>query len=85
MASRASPASDISRSGSTVSAGIFKGLGHEGSARLAFLLVGSVAAFLTACPVTRLLVECVENRTLIPFAIHCSVARPGSRARFALA
>ncbi|MER5547921.1 undecaprenyl-diphosphate phosphatase [Streptomyces sp. NPDC002589] len=30
--------SGISRSGSTISAGIFKGLGHEDSARFAFLL-----------------------------------------------
>ncbi|MDT0470152.1 undecaprenyl-diphosphate phosphatase [Streptomyces gibsoniae] len=103
----------ISRSGSTISAGIFKGLGHEDSARFAFLLatpviggaallklppllgaqgnglrgpllVGSVAAFVAAYLATRFLVRYFENRTLIPFAIYCSVAGLGSLAYFAI-
>ncbi|MET8957476.1 undecaprenyl-diphosphate phosphatase [Streptomyces sp. NPDC004129] len=103
----------ISRSGSTISAGIFKGLGHEDSARFAFLLAtpviggaallklppllgaqgnglrgpllaGSVAAFVAAYFATRFLVRYFENRTLIPFAIYCSVAGLGSLAYFAI-
>ncbi|WP_369390576.1 undecaprenyl-diphosphate phosphatase [Streptomyces sp. CG1] len=104
----------ISRSGSTISAGIFKGLSHEDSARFAFLLAtpviggaallklppllgsqgnglrgpllaGSVAAFVAAYLATRFLVKYFENRTLIPFAVYCSVAGLGSLAYFALA
>ncbi|MER6123239.1 undecaprenyl-diphosphate phosphatase [Streptomyces sp. NPDC001795] len=104
----------ISRSGSTISAGIFKGLGHEDSARFAFLLAtpviggaallklppllgaqgnglrgpllaGSLAAFVAAYLATRYLVRYFENRTLIPFAIYCSVAGLGSLAYFMLA
>ncbi|OLZ61293.1 undecaprenyl-diphosphatase [Streptomyces sp. IMTB 2501] len=104
----------ISRSGSTISAGIFKGLNHEDSARFAFLLAtpviggaallklppllgsqgdglrgpllaGSVAAFVAAYLATRFLVKYFENRTLIPFAIYCSVAGLGSLAYFTLA
>ncbi|MGN5379615.1 undecaprenyl-diphosphate phosphatase [Streptomyces lasalocidi] len=104
----------ISRSGSTISAGIFKGMGHEDSARFAFLLAtpviggaallklppllgaqgnglrgpllaGSVAAFVAAYLATRYLVRYFENRTLIPFAIYCSVAGLGSLAYFTLA
>ncbi|MGW2649969.1 undecaprenyl-diphosphate phosphatase [Streptomyces sp. NPDC001393] len=104
----------ISRSGSTISAGIFKGLGHEDSARFAFLLAtpviggaallklppllgsqgdglrgpllaGGVAAFVAAYLATRFLVRYFENRTLIPFAIYCSVAGLGSLAYFTLA
>ncbi|WBO68898.1 undecaprenyl-diphosphate phosphatase [Streptomyces camelliae] len=95
----------ISRSGSTISAGIFKGLGHEDSARFAFLLAtpviggallklppllgpagnglrgpllaGSVAAFIAAYLATRFLVRYFENRTLIPFAVYCSLAGLG--------
>jgi undecaprenyl-diphosphatase len=104
----------ISRSGSTISAGIFKGLGHEDSARFAFLLAtpviggaallklppllgaqgnglrgpllaGSVAAFVAAYFATRFLVRYFENRTLIPFAVYCSVAGLASLAYFTLA
>ncbi|MGV9567384.1 undecaprenyl-diphosphate phosphatase [Streptomyces sp. NPDC003480] len=103
----------ISRSGSTISAGIFRGLNHEDSARFAFLLAtpviggaallklppllgpegnglrgpllaGSIAAFVAAYLATRFLVRYFENRTLIPFAIYCSVAGLGSLAYFAL-
>ncbi|MGR6974993.1 undecaprenyl-diphosphate phosphatase [Streptomyces cynarae] len=103
----------ISRSGSTISAGIFKGLNHEDSARFAFLLAtpviggaallklpplmgaqgnglrgpllaGSLAAFVAAYFATRYLVRYFENRTLIPFAIYCSVAGLGSLAYFML-
>jgi undecaprenyl-diphosphatase len=101
----------ISRSGSTISAGIFKGLNHEDSARFAFLLAtpviggaallklppllgaqgnglrgpllaGSLAAFVAAYFATRYLVRYFENRTLIPFAVYCSVAGLGSLAYF---
>ncbi|MGV9565131.1 undecaprenyl-diphosphate phosphatase [Streptomyces sp. NPDC003480] len=93
---------------------MLKGLGHEDSARFAFLLAtpviggaallklppllgakgnglrgpllaGSVAAFVAAYFATRYLVRHFENRTLIPFAIYCSVAGPGSLAYFTLA
>ncbi|MGW2691421.1 undecaprenyl-diphosphate phosphatase [Streptomyces sp. NPDC001296] len=103
----------ISRSGSTISAGIFRGLNHEDSARFAFLLAtpviggaallklppllgsegnglrgpllaGSVAAFVAAYLATRYLVRYFEHRTLIPFAIYCSVAGLGSLAYFAM-
>jgi undecaprenyl-diphosphatase len=102
----------ISRSGSTISAGIFRGLNHEDSARFAFLLAtpviggaallklppllgpegngirgpllaGSVAAFVAAYFATRFLVRYFENRTLIPFAIYCTLAGLGSLAYFA--
>jgi undecaprenyl-diphosphatase len=104
----------ISRSGSTISAGIFRGLNHEDSARFAFLLAtpviggaallklppllgpegnglrgpllaGSVAAFVAAYLATRYLVRYFENRTLIPFAIYCTLAGLGSLAYFAIA
>ncbi|MEU1599760.1 undecaprenyl-diphosphate phosphatase [Streptomyces sp. NPDC005708] len=104
----------ISRSGSTISAGIFRGLNHEDSARFAFLLAtpviggaallklppllgpegnglrgpllaGSVAAFVAAYLATRYLVRYFENRTLIPFAIYCTIAGLGSLAYFAIA
>lgn len=104
----------ISRSGSTISAGIFRGLNHEDSARFAFLLatpviggaallklppllgpagnglrgpllVGSIAAFIAAYLATRFLVRYFENRTLIPFAIYCTVAGLGSLAYFTFA
>ncbi|MFF3911759.1 undecaprenyl-diphosphate phosphatase [Streptomyces sp. NPDC001848] len=103
----------ISRSGSTISAGIFRGLNHEDSARFAFLLatpviggaallklppllgpagnglrgpllVGSLAAFVAAYLATRYLVRYFENRTLIPFAIYCTLAGLGSLAYFTL-
>ncbi|MGW3354437.1 undecaprenyl-diphosphate phosphatase [Streptomyces bungoensis] len=103
----------ISRSGSTISAGIFKGLNHEDSARFAFLLAtpviggaallklppllgsegnglrgpllaGGVAAFVAAYLATRYLVRYFENRTLIPFAIYCTLAGLGSLAYFAI-
>ncbi|MET8954788.1 undecaprenyl-diphosphate phosphatase [Streptomyces sp. NPDC004393] len=103
----------ISRSGSTISAGIFKGLNHEDSARFAFLLAtpviggaallklppllgsqgndlrgpllaGSVAAFVAAYLATRFLVRYFENRTLIPFAIYCTLAGLGSLAYFTI-
>ncbi|MFF3514904.1 undecaprenyl-diphosphate phosphatase [Streptomyces sp. NPDC002573] len=103
----------ISRSGSTISAGIFKGLNHEDSARFAFLLAtpviggaallklppllgsegnglrgpllaGSVAAFIAAYLATRYLVKYFENRTLIPFAIYCTLAGLGSLAYFTI-
>jgi undecaprenyl-diphosphatase len=103
----------ISRSGSTISAGIFRGLNHEDSARFAFLLAtpviggaallklppllgpegnglrgpllaGSLAAFVAAYLATRYLVRYFENRTLIPFAIYCTVAGLGSLAYFTL-
>ncbi|MEV6940428.1 undecaprenyl-diphosphate phosphatase [Streptomyces sp. NPDC051172] len=103
----------ISRSGSTISAGIFKGLNHEDSARFAFLLatpviggaallklppllgpegnglrgpllVGSVAAFIAAYLATRFLVRYFEHRTLIPFAVYCTLAGLGSLAYFTI-
>ncbi|MEV7394942.1 MULTISPECIES: undecaprenyl-diphosphate phosphatase [unclassified Streptomyces] len=103
----------ISRSGSTISAGIFKGLGHEDSARFAFLLAtpviggaallklppllgpegnglrgpllaGSIAAFVAAYLATRFLVRYFEHRTLIPFAVYCTLAGLGSLAYFTL-
>ncbi|MEV5878488.1 undecaprenyl-diphosphate phosphatase [Streptomyces sp. NPDC052101] len=103
----------ISRSGSTISAGIFKGLSHEDSARFAFLLAtpviggaallklppllgpegnglrgpllaGSVAAFIAAYLATRFLVRYFENRTLIPFAVYCTLAGLGSLAYFTM-
>jgi undecaprenyl-diphosphatase len=103
----------ISRSGSTISAGIFKGLNHEDSARFAFLLAtpviggaallklppllgsqgnglrgpllaGSVAAFIAAYLATRFLVKYFENRTLIPFAVYCTLAGLGSLAYFTI-
>ncbi|MFR0357599.1 undecaprenyl-diphosphate phosphatase [Streptomyces sediminimaris] len=103
----------ISRSGSTISAGIFRGLNHEDSARFAFLLatpviggaallklppllgpegdglrgpllVGSIAAFGAAYLATRYLVRYFENRTLIPFALYCTVAGLGSLAYLTL-
>lgn len=104
----------ISRSGTTISAGIFKGLNHEDSARFAFLLAtpviggaallklppllgpegnglrgpllaGSVAAFVAAYLATRFLVRYFENRTLIPFAVYCTLAGLGSLAYFTVA
>ncbi|MFE3187297.1 undecaprenyl-diphosphate phosphatase [Streptomyces violascens] len=101
----------VSRSGSTISAGIFKGLGHEDSARFAFLLAtpviggaallklppllgsegnglrgpllaGGIAAFIAAYLATRYLVRYFENRTLIPFAVYCTLAGLGSLAYF---
>ncbi|MCX3058284.1 undecaprenyl-diphosphate phosphatase [Streptomyces beihaiensis] len=104
----------ISRSGVTISAGIFRGLDHEDSARFAFLLAtpviggaallklppllgpqgdglrgpllaGSIAAFVAAYLATRYLVKYFENRTLIPFAIYCTLAGLGSLAYFTLA
>jgi undecaprenyl-diphosphatase len=103
----------ISRSGSTISAGIFRGLNHEDSARFAFLLatpviggaallklppllgpagdglrgpllVGSIAAFVAAYVATRYLVRYFENRTLIPFAVYCTLAGLGSLVYFAI-
>ncbi|MCQ4082432.1 undecaprenyl-diphosphate phosphatase [Streptomyces sp. RB6PN25] len=103
----------ISRSGSTISAGIFRGLNHEDSARFAFLLatpviggaallklppllgpagnglrgpllVGSVAAFIAAYLATRYLVRYFENRTLIPFAVYCTLAGLGSLVYFTI-
>lgn len=103
----------ISRSGSTISAGIFRGLNHEDSARFAFLLAtpviggaallklppllgpagnglrgpllaGSLAAFVAAYLATRYLVRYFENRTLIPFAVYCTLAGLGSLAYFTL-
>ncbi|WEO99575.1 undecaprenyl-diphosphate phosphatase [Streptomyces sp. FXJ1.172] len=103
----------ISRSGSTISAGIFRGLNHEDSARFAFLLAtpviggaallklppllgpegnglrgpllaGSVAAFIAAYLATRYLVKYFENRTLVPFAVYCTLAGLGSLAYFAI-
>ncbi|WP_328828907.1 undecaprenyl-diphosphate phosphatase [Streptomyces sp. NBC_00252] len=99
----------ISRSGSTISAGIFRGLNHEDSARFAFLLAtpviggaallklppllgaegnglrgpllaGSIAAFVAAYLATRYLVRYFENRTLVPFAVYCTLAGLGSLA-----
>ncbi|WP_405878214.1 undecaprenyl-diphosphate phosphatase [Streptomyces sp. NBC_01136] len=104
----------ISRSGSTISAGIFRGLEREDSARFAFLLAtpviggaallklppllgaqgnglrgpllaGSLAAFVAAYLATRYLVRYFENRTLIPFAIYCTLAGIGSLAYFTIA
>ncbi|WP_267906175.1 undecaprenyl-diphosphate phosphatase [Streptomyces broussonetiae] len=103
----------ISRSGSTISAGIFRGLNHEDSARFAFLLatpviggaallklppllgpqgnglrgpllVDSIAAFVAAYLATRYLVKHFEHRTLIPFAVSCTLAGLGSLAYFAI-
>lgn len=103
----------ISRSGSTISTGIFRGLNHEDSARFAFLLatpviggaallklppllgsagnglrgpllVGSIAAFVAAYLATRYLVRYFENRTLIPFAIYCTLAGLGSLLYFTI-
>ena len=103
----------ISRSGSTISAGIFRGLNHEDSARFAFLLAtpviggaallklppllgpegnglrgpllaGSLAAFVAAYLATRYLVRYFEHRTLIPFAVYCTLAGLGSLAYFTL-
>jgi undecaprenyl-diphosphatase len=103
----------ISRSGSTISAGIFRGLNHEDSARFAFLLatpviggaallklppllgsegnglrgpllVGGLAAFVAAYLATRYLVRYFEDKTLIPFAIYCTLAGLGSLAYFTL-
>ncbi|MGW1167851.1 undecaprenyl-diphosphate phosphatase [Streptomyces sp. NPDC002550] len=103
----------ISRSGSTISAGIFKGLNHEDSARFAFLLAtpviggaallklppllgsqgnglrgpllaGGIAAFVAAYLATRYLVRYFENRTLVPFAVYCTLAGLGSLAYFTI-
>ena len=103
----------ISRSGTTISAGIFRGLNHEDSARFAFLLAtpviggaallklppllgpegnglrgpllaGSLAAFVAAYLATRYLVRYFEHRTLIPFAVYCTLAGLGSLAYFLL-
>ncbi len=46
--------------------------------------MGSIAAFTAAYLATRYLVRYFENRTLIPFAIYCSVAGLGSLAYFAI-
>jgi undecaprenyl-diphosphatase len=104
----------ISRSGSTICAGIFKGLNHEDSARplrlparhaghggaalfklppllgsegnglRGPLLAGGVAAFIAAYLATRFLVRYFENRTLIPFAIYCTLTGLGSLAYFTI-
>ncbi|MEV6029166.1 undecaprenyl-diphosphate phosphatase [Streptomyces sp. NPDC052036] len=47
-----------------------------------WLLAGSVAAFVAAYLATRFLVRHFENRTLIPFAIYCTLAGLGSLAHF---
>lgn len=104
----------ISRSGSTISAGIFRGMSHEDSARFAFLLAtpvigaaallkvpallghegdgirgqvlaGSVAAFVAGYVSVRFLTRYFETRTLIPFAVYCTLAGLGSLAYFAAA
>jgi undecaprenyl-diphosphatase len=104
----------ISRSGSTISAGIFKGMNHEDSARFAFLLAtpvigaaallkvpsllgpagdgirgqllaGSAAAFVAGYVAVKYLTKYFETRTLVPFAVYCTVAGLGSLAYFTLA
>ncbi|MGW1050670.1 hypothetical protein ACWDBD_43540 [Streptomyces sp. NPDC001118] len=44
-----------------------------------------MAAFVAACLATRYLVRYFKHRTLIPFAIYCSVAGPGCLAYFTVA
>ncbi|MFE8949566.1 undecaprenyl-diphosphate phosphatase [Streptomyces sp. NPDC007856] len=59
-------------------------LGPEGNGLRGPLLAGSLAAFVAAYLATRYLVRYFENRTLIPFAIYCTVAGLGSLAYFTL-
>ncbi|MCZ1003830.1 hypothetical protein O1M63_47210 [Streptomyces mirabilis] len=49
------------------------------------LLAGSLAAFVAAYLATRYLVRYFENRTLIPFAVYCTLAGFGSLAYFTIA
>ncbi|MER5546303.1 undecaprenyl-diphosphate phosphatase [Streptomyces sp. NPDC002589] len=46
--------------------------------------MGSIAAFIAAYLAVRFLVRYFENRTLIPFAVYCTLAGLGSLAYFAL-
>ncbi|MCX4427259.1 undecaprenyl-diphosphate phosphatase [Streptomyces mirabilis] len=49
------------------------------------LLAGSLAAFVAAYLATRYLVRYFENRTLIPFAVYCTLAGFGGLAYFTIA